>query len=181
MSSRKVSTQRKLFDASHQSNDVVHVLDDESGSESSTKKTRKRSTDKSPSATKKPRASFFQSPTQSTPRKSATKGVIVTPPQKEPYVPKFIHKTLDYKRQSASGDENHSDLTRSIFQWIQSECEIPQDFETNRAYGPLSGSSYEDRVIRAYRLGQLSSLSGEILCTACGESGHDRDACPTLV
>lgn len=98
------------------------------------------------------------------------------------YVPIYIHKNVEYI--SKGHTANLSPRTLKVFQWIQEHYNIPKDIEQIRTYGPLSGSSYEDRVITAYRLGKLTALGGivdAVICTACAELGHVRDACPTLL
>lgn len=121
--------------------------------------------------------------------------VTVTPGQDEQaaerlskYVPKYVHKNVEYLRK---GEAKLKQNTIKVYQWICQHYVIPKDFEQKRLYGPLSGISYEERVIQAYSLGKLERIhvddgdddaspeSG--ICTACAEEGHQRDDCPTLL
>jgi hypothetical protein len=103
------------------------------------------------------------------------------------YIPTYIHRNVDYvSRNEATG--SLSPIKAKIIQWILDHYNVPNDLEQNRAFGPLSGSSYEDRMIAAYSVGKLvrrSTVDGQsdsaMICTACAETGHLRDKCPTLV
>lgn len=102
------------------------------------------------------------------------------------YVPTYVHKCVEYLREGQA--TNLSPLKSKVFQLIKVHYEIPKDFEQNRTYGPLSGSSYEDRVIAAYRLGKLDAVVNNnandvdtVICTACAEMGHAREQCPILL
>jgi hypothetical protein len=68
---------------------------------------------------------------------------------------------------------------------VEKHFVIPQDFENNRKYGPLSGVSFEERAISAYSCGLLepkTQASAKVaICSACAEEGHKRSACPQLV
>ena len=99
------------------------------------------------------------------------------------YVPKYIHKNLDYARK---GKAKLPESKLKIFNWIGERYVIPKDFEQKRSYGPLSGITYEERVTQAYCLRKLerseSAPDAETnICTACTEVGHRRDDCPTLI
>ena len=105
------------------------------------------------------------------------------------YIPSYIHKNVEYVR------KGHilkvSPIQSKVLQWINDNYEIPDDFEQNRKFGPLSGSSYVDRVMTAYRLGTLqrNEVSDEddktrkdiTICTMCADLGHIADTCPTLL
>jgi hypothetical protein len=98
------------------------------------------------------------------------------------YVPTYIYNNVEYVRKGQL--TNLSPLHAKLLEWIAEHYEIPKDLERNRKYGPLSGSSYSDRVITAYRLGSLEKIDNDdttIICTGCANLGHDRDNCPTLV
>lgn len=59
---------------------------------------------------------------------------------------------------------------------------IPEDLEQQRAYGPLSGSSFEERVVQEYALGKLRPTTEDVaICTSCATVGHKRLDCPKLV
>lgn len=100
---------------------------------------------------------------------------------KEVYVPSYIHKNVEYI--SMAKMSNLSPVQTRVLEWISEQYELPKDLEQNRKYGPLSGSSYADRVISAYRLGSLKRANDGIseICTACANLGHDRDNCSTLL
>jgi hypothetical protein len=116
------------------------------------------------------------------------KTVVVTPidERKEPatpeYVPKYIHKNVEYCRK---GQAKLSPSTLQAFQLVEDHFAIPKDIEQNRVYGPLSGTSYEELVIRAYTLGKLTpkdSADGDVaICTSCATVGHKLDDCPDLL
>jgi hypothetical protein len=102
------------------------------------------------------------------------------------YIPSYIHKNVEYIRKG-----HMSKLTphqSKILQWITEHYEIPNDFEQNRKYGPLSGTTYLERVIAAYRLGSLPRTTcnndedtTDVICTICANTGHTADACPTII
>jgi hypothetical protein len=98
-----------------------------------------------------------------------------------PYIPTYIHKNLTYKRQ---GDASLPDKVVKTFRLVCQHYEIPDDFETNRSYGPLSGISYEERAISAYSLGLLDHKPGDEgieICSNCVTVGHKRNDCPQLI
>jgi len=162
----------------------------EDGDDSHTKK-RSRTTVSSPASKRSGKQSTIQS--FSSPVSKSRTVVAVTPEEQEEkgrkelskYVPKYIHKNLDYKRR---GDKSSSlpEITRKVFGLIEENYDIPQDFEQQRAYGPLSGTSYEERVIQEYSLGKLNPKARRgtntiEICTCCASLGHKRFDCPTLV
>ena len=133
----------------------------------------------------------FMSPVSN---KSEKRSKVVTPEEEkkqeddtatttqEGFVPKYIHKNLSYY---CHGDSKLDPITQSAFEQVVESHVIPRDLEKSRSYGPKSGSSFEDRVLAAYALGQLTprdDYEGETrICTACANKGHKRDECPTLV
>lgn len=51
------------------------------------------------------------------------------------------------------------ELQSRAVEWVQRHCEtLPEDFERGRRFGPYSGSSFNQRVIRAYAAGSLQLL-----------------------
>ncbi|GKY96177.1 hypothetical protein MPSEU_000577500 [Mayamaea pseudoterrestris] len=106
------------------------------------------------------------------------------------YVPKYIHANVSYKTKGTSKLDLN---TIKVYEWIEDHYEIPVDLEQRRSCGPLSGSSYEERVIQQYELGKLKikDIKEEIdyakeeqhavICTCCAETGHKRNDCPSLI
>jgi hypothetical protein len=119
---------------------------------------------------------------------------IVTPPKSEPptkraraekkdeYVPSYLHKNVDYK---LKGEADLSDETLATYELVEKHFCIPAGFENTRKYGPLSGTSFEERVISAYSLGLLEPKTPEsanvAICSVCAVEGHKRSACPKLI
>jgi hypothetical protein len=119
---------------------------------------------------------------------------VVTPPKSEPptkrtrvekkdeYVPSYIHKNVDYKRK---GKADLSDETLEAYELVEKHFHIPDGFENSRNYGPLSGTSFEERVISAYSLGLLEPKTKEsanvAICSVCAVEGHLRSDCPKLI
>jgi hypothetical protein len=104
------------------------------------------------------------------------------------YVPTYIHKNVEYDRlgQRRAADHNNAvhQTVYACYHWIDEHCDIPADLEQNRRYGPLSGTCYEERAVRAYRLGLIVPKRGDDapqLCTSCGKLGHAYDECPSMV
>ena len=125
-----------------------------------------------------------------------TKKVTLLQTKSGEYIPEYIHKNVDYIRKG--NVLKLSPIQSRVLQWIHDNFDVPNDFEQNRKYGPLSGSSYPDRVITAYRLGSLErikrtddvdddnddkigSSKHSVICTVCADLGHIADACPTLL
>ena len=116
--------------------------------------------------------------TLSTPAKKAR----VEVREEESYVPKYIHKNVEYARK---GESSISANMKKTFSLIQLHFRLPEDLETNGKYGPLSGTCFEERAIIAYSMGELEVKNPESdgiqICTACATVGHKRDCCPTLI
>jgi hypothetical protein len=97
----------------------------------------------------------------------------------ERYVPHYLYKNLQYRRK---GEADLNTGARKAFDLIEENYFVPQNFESSRIYGPWSGSSYEERLINAYECNLLQPKVGSILfCCACGEVGHSRRLCPSLL
>ena len=125
------------------------------------------------------------------------------------HVPIYIHKNLEYQRK---GQATLSDVTETVYRWIEQHYEIPDDFENNiHKYGPISGTCYEERVIKSYDMGLLQpkmvsggggidydyddddddgggggGVSGRVdiltgICSECACTGHKRIDCPQLI
>lgn len=114
------------------------------------------------------------------------------------YIPTYVHKNVAYRRQTLQDANKNPHLTpiqNKVFCWIRQNFDIPKDMEQSRAFGPLSGCCYEERVITAYALNKLDflhtqsndtgthdmSASTTMICTACAELDHTRDQCHLLL
>jgi len=107
------------------------------------------------------------------------------------FVPTYIHKNVGYVVRSKASAASSSTVQGKVFDWICQNYEVPVDFEQQRRYGPLSGSSYEGRVIQEYALKKLERKKDKtnngadakmpMICTCCATVGHTRNNCPTLI
>ncbi|GAX12254.1 hypothetical protein FisN_1Hu185 [Fistulifera solaris] len=169
------SAQRRLnFDqqGSRTSDEIISIDDDIA-----------QTTDLVSSPQKRSSVTSFESPAPSKKQKS----VVITPEaQKEDlsqFVPKYIHKNVEYCRE---GSSTLPSKTIQVYQWIRERYKIPSDFEQQRFFGPLSGTSYEQRVITEYKLGKLDRKEDApddetLICSGCAQTGHLRDDCPALI
>lgn len=107
--------------------------------------------------------------------------------EEDAYVPTYIHKNLSYQRE---GTASLPPTVKRTFELVRDHYEIPENIEQDRSYGPLSGSCYEERVIRAYNLSMLepkgqssdgSVTTGIEICSHCATVGHKRNECPDLI
>ena len=94
-----------------------------------------------------------------------------------------MYKSLDYRHR---GKLQLEQGTLMAYRFIRNHFLIPNDIENNEKFGPHSGQCFEERVIRAYTLGQLKAkkeYKGEslLVCSYCGDEGHKRDACLKLL
>ena len=111
----------------------------------------------------------------------------------EGYVPVHIHSNVDYHRR---GDVALNQGTLRAYRFIRNHFHVPKNLENDPKFGALSGSCFEERVIRAYSLGQLEpnsngarmmkrgSSDGNVMllvCSYCGDEGHKRDGCSKLL
>ncbi len=103
------------------------------------------------------------------------------------YVPVHIYSNVDYHRR---GHLALDQGTLRAYHFIRNTFHIPKNLETDPKFGALSGSCFEERVIRAYSLGQLEpSGNGKhgdmnemlLVCSFCGDEGHKRDGCSKLL
>jgi hypothetical protein len=101
----------------------------------------------------------------------------------ETFKPTHIHANVDYHhRGELALDAN----TLKVYRFVRDHFLIPATFEVDHKFGPLSGSCFEERVIRAYSLGELEP-KGEgkkndlLVCTYCGEEGHVKGDCSELL
>lgn len=104
----------------------------------------------------------------------------------EQFVPVHVHKNLEYVR---SGQAALSEGKRKAHEFVIEHCDIPDNFENDRKFGPLSGTCHEDRVIAAFTVGRLQAKPGVThanavaagVCSFCGEVGHRRISCSALI
>ena len=100
----------------------------------------------------------------------------------EAHVPIYIHKNVNYQRR---GDASIDEKLKKTFELVESHFFIPEDFERNRSFGPLSGTCFEERAIRAYNLSLLepkNDADAELeICSHCAVLGHRRSDCPDLI
>jgi hypothetical protein len=98
------------------------------------------------------------------------------------YVPTHIHKNLSYQRR---GQASLSETSGKTFELVEAHFIIPEDLEQNKSFGPLSGSCFEKRAIRAYNLSLLEPKEeGDAvveICSNCATLGHKRNECPDLI
>lgn len=99
------------------------------------------------------------------------------------YKPTHIHANVDYHRR---GDLALDAKTLKVYRFVREHFLIPKDIEAEHKFGPLSGSCFEERVIRAYSLGELEAKDGLDesdlhVCTYCGEEGHVKGDCSELL
>jgi len=63
----------------------------------------------------------------------------------------------------------------------------PAGFEFDKRYGPMSGLSFEHRLVAAYSCGLLHAAAGipfeeaAAVCAACGAAGHRQSSCTTVI
>ena len=99
----------------------------------------------------------------------------------EAYVQEHIHKNVEYTRRSAASFQSLPACMQLAFSSIEANFIIPEEFENSRKFGPLSGVSFEKRLIFVY-LGGLLAINGEegdetIICVCCGRLGHVKKEC----
>lgn len=193
-STRKPSAKRRLDfgDDSHETSEEDPVVIVES--EEPTQKKLKTSTAAIPSTPEQKRRWHDKHETQGISTyfspKPAKKAAVITPekkeeekvetekPKEQAFVPIYIHKNLNYQRK---GQASLNPKRQRVFDLVKDHCVIPDDFETNRRYGPLSGTCFEERAIDAYEKRLLKTTSIVEICTYCAKVGHEQDECPDLV
>lgn len=103
--------------------------------------------------------------------------------EEDTFKPTHLHANVDYHRR---GDLALDCKTLKVYRFIRDNFCIPNTFEMDHKLGPLSGSCFEERVIRAYCLGELEPRKGKVksnllVCTYCGGEGHKKDSCRDLI
>ncbi|CAM9722665.1 unnamed protein product, partial [Ectocarpus fasciculatus] len=73
--------------------------------------------------------------------------------------------------------------TLAVFRFVKEAFFIPNNFEKDHKFGPLSGVSHELRVVSAFMAGQLEprteeAKAGVKMCLECGAKGHFPRHCP---
>ena len=105
--------------------------------------------------------------------------------KKRLYEPGHIHASLDYHHR---GDLPLDQGTLRAYRFIRNHFLVPKDIEADPKFGAYSGSCFEERVIRAYSLGQLKpkkkfegTENSLLVCSYCGGEGHMRGNCSQLL
>ncbi|KAL3781480.1 hypothetical protein HJC23_009149 [Cyclotella cryptica] len=182
---------KKLKVAKHETNDVSSAVTPEAGSKSYV--TRTKSKDlfaKEPKSARKlvtPLKDDLIEPVDLFGDKEDDDSVLYQSGDEEQdakhYKPTHIHRNVDYHRR---GELALDQRTLKAYRFIRHNFLIPSTFENDRKFGPLSGSCFEERVIRAYSLGQLAprvatTESSLLVCTYCGKEGHMKESCADLL
>ncbi|EJK59705.1 hypothetical protein THAOC_20038 [Thalassiosira oceanica] len=100
----------------------------------------------------------------------------------EDYDPAYINRCLQY---CSRGSKALPVGTLAAYRFVRDNFLVPRDIEDPR-FGAYSGTSFEERVLRAYSLGMLET-KGDVdkttlkVCTYCGCERHVRDECPELL
>eukprot|EP00903_Cladosiphon_okamuranus_P018916 g17398.t1 len=78
------------------------------------------------------------------------------------HVQEAIHKEVQYSREGKGKDEDKvPETTLAVFRFVKEAFVVPNDFEKDHKFGPLSGVSHEVRVVSAYMAGQLEARTEE--------------------
>lgn len=124
-------------------------------------------------------------PTRSVALKAKAPGVSLAPTKPDidlslPDHPQAaLHEAVFYKPR---GQVQLSQGERAALDHVAANYVIPDDFELDTTkFGPLSGVSYEERLLSAYRHALLPLRRGHTrvaLCTGCAREGHWVTDCP---
>ena len=89
-----------------------------------------------------------------------------------------IRKNVGYKSRNLSRGQ------KLTVEFVRKHFEIPEHFDRDKRFGPLSGSSPELRIVSAYAEGALKLKKGikniRMICYECGTIGHDAMDCDKL-
>jgi len=104
-------------------------------------------------------------------------------------VQSFVHKAVSYDR---AGFKELPLNKFKVYEFVKDNFSIPENFEKDHKFGPLSGVSFEERVIDAYMQNLLEPQSRDDsfieddsgknillkMCFTCGNFGHWPKSCP---
>ena len=91
-------------------------------------------------------------------------------------LPRAIHLVVGYRDSNQNNTQYLTPGQIRLVEYIKQEYEIPPDFESNvRKFGPLSGLTYEERLISSYEWGLLQKKcrdAGGRFCWKCEQMGN---------
>ena len=89
-----------------------------------------------------------------------------------------IRKNVGYKKRALTRGQ------KLTVEFVKKYFVIPENFDKDKRFGPLSGSSPELRIVSAYAEGALKLKKGvknvRMICYVCGTIGHDAMDCDKL-
>ena len=89
-----------------------------------------------------------------------------------------IRKNVGYKKRALTRGQ------KLTVEFVKKYFVIPENFDKDKRFGPLSGSSPELRIVSAYAEGALKLKKGvknlRMICYVCGTIGHDAMDCDQL-
>jgi hypothetical protein len=117
-------------------------------------------------------------------RVDSTSTVPAAEPETKPVVDDgsgFLFRLLGYDR---AGERTLAPNVLKVVAHIQRNFVVPDDFDRNLKFGPLSGMSTEERLISSYEHGLLEKRSDAVnafatMCFECGDRGHKSWDCPS--
>eukprot|EP00752_Nemacystus_decipiens_P011353 g10087.t1 len=112
-------------------------------------------------------------------------GAVAPKSKNNTHVQEAIHKEVQYSREG-KGKDAVPEKTLAVFRFVKDAFVIPNGFEKDHKFGPLSGVSHEMRVVSAYMAGQLEARTEEAkngvkMCLECGNKGHFPRHCPVTL
>eukprot|EP00611_Tribonema_gayanum_P002571 TRINITY_DN11923_c0_g1_i1.p2 TRINITY_DN11923_c0_g1~~TRINITY_DN11923_c0_g1_i1.p2 ORF type:complete len:178 (-),score=60.54 TRINITY_DN11923_c0_g1_i1:604-1098(-) len=118
---------------------------------------------------------------QSSLSSTASSGLQENGLQDDGYVQEALHKQVIYQTE---GKAQLSPAMAKVYAFVKENFDVPPMFDKRHRYGPLSGTSAEERLVVAFLDGQLQPKQGRDsaafakLCVECGEEGHRARDCP---